>query len=62
MSYCKHCDRVVEGQKPYSKWAALGWFIITISGYGVPGLIGYTLYWAFIKKPRCPICKSEVAK
>ena len=48
MQYCPHCQRNVRPDK------AFGWLPF-IFCFGV----FYCIYYAFVKKPRCPICQGE---
>lgn len=59
MTYCKRCDREVEGVKPFSYLWAFFWVLMTWFTYGILGLFGYVLYWD-LKAARCPICNSKL--
>lgn len=46
--WCTLCNRNVVARKEFN-WLP---FLFCCG-------IGYLVYWAFIKKPECPVCKSD---
>lgn len=46
--YCTMCRQTVEPEKRFSWIACLGTLCVP-----------YVLFYVFLKRPRCPVCKSD---
>ena len=55
MRKCENCKKKVVPIKKFS----VGWFIVLLILGVLPGIL-YILYYSLIKKPRCPMCNTEM--